>query len=94
MYDQFSALDTKVVAISQEDEELQLFAGMPARLKPEPRFAVLADLERKHSLAYDRTTAYLIDKQGIVRQIFPMVITTRPSWKIVLAETKKMLAAQ
>jgi peroxiredoxin len=93
MLDQFSALDTKIVAISQEDEDLSTFAGMPARLKPMPLFDVLADLKREKTVAYDRTTAYLIDKQGIVRQVFPMVIHSRPSWKIVLAETKKMLKA-
>jgi len=91
MYDQFTELDTRVVAISQEDEELSKFAAMPGRLKPMPRFDILADLMRKETLAYDRTTAYLIDRQGIVRQIFPMVIHTRPSWKIILKETKKML---
>ena len=31
-------------------------------------------------------TAYLIDKTGIVRQIFPMKIHQRPSWKAVLRE--------
>jgi len=94
MYDQFIAQDTQVVAISQEDTALDTFAGMPARLKPEPRFTLLADLKRKESLAYDRTTAYLIDKEGIVRQIFPMIIHTRPSWKMVLGEVEKLNASQ
>ena len=79
-----------MVAISQEDTALDTFAGMPSRLKPAPRFPVLADLNRKDTLAYDRTTAYLIDKQGIVREIFPMIIHARPSWDVVLDEIKAL----
>ena len=76
--------------LSQEDVDLESFARMPATLKPSPRFPVLADLERAKTPEYDRTSAYLIDAQGIVRQIFPMIIHARPSWGIILREVEKL----
>ncbi len=84
MYDAFTALDTVVVALAQEDTDLEkhgtFFKGLD---EPFP-FDVVADLNREVTLGYDRTTAYLIDKQGVVREIFPAMIQTRPSWRAVL----------
>ena len=59
---------------------------------PDKRFDVVADLNREQTLEYDRTTAYLIDKQGVVRQIFPMIIHARPSWEVVLDEVQRLPA--
>jgi len=58
--------------------------------KRPPRFAIAADLGRKDTAAYDRITSYLIDKQGIVRQVFPMLIHHRASWKAILAEVDRL----
>jgi peroxiredoxin len=91
MYERFEALDTVVVAISQEDEDLSLAARMAQTV--EAPFDIAFDLQRKKSFAYDRTTAYLIDKRGVVREIFPMIIHARPSWEIILREVERMLAA-
>ena len=78
-----------VIALSQEDETLEDFARMPKRFEA-LRFPVVADLRRQETAAYDRTTAYLIDKQGVVREVFPMIIHARPSWRIVLSEVAKL----
>lgn len=78
--------------MAQEDKALDEHGRMLAALKPEPRFDVVADLNREKTLQYDRTTAYLIDKQGVVRQIFPMIIHARPSWEVVLDEMERVLA--
>ena len=91
MYERFEALDTVVVALSQEDDDLALAAGMAETV--DAPFAFAFDLERQKSVAYDRTTAYLIDKRGVVREIFPMIIHARPSWKIILREVERMVAA-
>jgi len=92
MYADFEAQDTVVVALSQEDKDLETFARMPESV--EPVFDIVADLNREKTLAYDRTTAYLIDKQGIVRQVFPMIIHARPSWSIILQAVKKLTASE
>ena len=92
MYDQFEALNTVVVAVSQEDESLDNYGAFMAQLGPQPRFDVVADIGRKETLGYDRTTAYLIDTSGRVREIFPMIIHARPSWSIVLQELERLVA--
>ena len=95
MYDEFVALDTVVVALSQEDQSLEPYGPFLARFGDDgPRFEIVCDLGREETPAYDRTTAYLIDKAGRVREIFPMIIHARPSWKIVLREVLELRAAQ
>lgn len=42
----------------------------------------------------DRTTAYLVDADGVVRQIFPMTIHHRPSWRALLGELDALLAGE
>lgn len=63
---------------------------MLASFKPKPEFKIVADLNHKKTKKYKRTTAYLIDKEGIVRQVFPMMIRHRPSWKAILSEVEKL----
>jgi alkyl hydroperoxide reductase subunit AhpC len=90
VYDKFAALDTEVIALAQEDNDIKKHALMMSSFDPKPKFKIVADLERKKTKNYDRTTAYLIDKEGIVRQIFPMMIHHRPSWDAILGEVEKL----
>lgn len=53
----------------------------------------MADVGRRATVRYDRLTAYLVDEERRVRQIFPMLIQTRPSWESILAEAERVLAA-
>lgn len=81
-----------MIAIAQEDTDLKKHGLLPAKIKPSPKFDVVADLHRRKTKRYNRTTAYLIDKKGIVRQIFPMLIHSRPSWDAVLNEIDRINA--
>ena len=81
------------MAIAQEDKTLEEHGRMPDRF-PERRFEIVADLERELSTSYDRTTAYLIDRNGVVQQIFPMTIHARPSWDIILAEVRRLVGPE
>jgi len=90
MYEKFEALDTVVIAVAQEDTTMAGHGKMLKSFKQTPRFHVVADLGRKKTKRYDRTTAYLIDKEGIVQQIFPMLIHARPTWKAILGEVEKL----
>lgn len=92
IYDEFIKRDTVVIAISQEDTDLKTHGNMVTKIKPSPRFDIVADLNRKKTKRYDRTTTYFIDKQGIVRQIFPMLIHTRASWSAILNEIDRINA--
>jgi len=93
MYDAFEQRGVAVIAVSQEESNLQKHGLLPDRIKPKPRFPVVADLNRAVTKRYDRTTAYLIDKSGIVRQVFPMLIHSRPSWEPVLHEIDRLKLA-
>ena len=90
VYDEFEKRDTVVIAVAQEDKDLKQHGQMAARIKPKPRFDIVADLNRVDTTRYKRTTAYLIDKTGRVRQIFPMLIHSRPSWQAVLNEIDRL----
>ena len=89
-YDEFEQRDTVVIAIAQEDTDLQKHGRIRQGIPGDPRFHIVADLNRKDTQRYRRTTAYLIDKNGIVRQIFPMLIHARPSWRAILNEIDRL----
>ena len=93
MYDEFEKRDTVVIAVAQEDKDLKTHGQILANFKPTPRFDVVADLRHGSLKYYDRTTAYFIDKQGVVRQVFPMIIHARPGWKAILNEIDRITAA-
>ena len=92
MWDEFEKRDIHVIAVSQEDTDLASHGKFPQSFDPPPAFDIVADLARAATLPYDRTTAYLIDKKGIVRQVFPTIIHARPSWEAVLHETDRILS--
>jgi len=89
--DEFTRRNVAVVAVSQEDTDLVSHGKMAARFEPAPWFHIVADLNYEKTQAYDRTTAYFVDKQGIVRQVFPMMIHHRPSWDAILHEIDRIL---
>ena len=67
MYDEFEALDVVVVAVAQEDKDLESHGRFRQHFKPEPRFEIVADLRRADTGNYQRTSTYLIDKKGKIR---------------------------
>lgn len=93
MYDEFEKRDTVVIAVAQEDKDLDSHGKLLANFSPGPRFDIVADIDRKKTKKYDRTTGYLIDKEGIVRQIFPMLIHERASWRGILHEIDRINGA-
>jgi peroxiredoxin len=91
MYDEFQKRDTVVIAIAQEDKDLQSHGGFLKHFGDAgPRFAIACDVNREKTKAWDRVTTYLIDKQGVVRQVFPAMIRMRPSWHAVLNEIDRI----
>lgn len=86
MWNEFEKRDTVVIAIAQEDKDLKSHGQFLSRFGSDRSFDIVADIGRKLTKKYDRVTTYLIDKEGIVRQIFPAMIHMRPSWQAVLNE--------
>lgn len=94
MYPEFEKRDTVVIAVSQEDTDLETHGNLlNGFVKPVP-FEIVADLNREKTTMYDRTTAYLIDKQGVVRQVFPMLIHHRAAWPAILNEIDELTPAR
>ena len=91
MWSEFESRDIAVIAIAQEDKDLESHGKFLAPFGEDgPPFEIVADLNREQTIAYDRTTAYLIDKQGVVRQVFPMLIHHRATWKAILHEADRL----
>lgn len=86
MIGEFEARDFVVIAVAQEDVDLENHAKMRSAFEGGPKFELVADIGREGTPAYDRTTTYLIDKEGKVRQVFPQLITKRASWRAILNE--------
>ena len=90
MYDEFGKRETVVIAVAQEDKDLQSHGKFLARFSGTPPFDIVADIGHKKTRKYDRTSAYFIDKEGVVRQIFPMLIHHRANWKAILHEIDRI----
>lgn len=91
MYDRVEALDAVVIAIAQEDTDLKSHGRFRTYFKPEPRFELAADFDRAETTRYERTSTYLIGKDGIVKQIFPQLIHFRANWDAILREAERVL---
>jgi len=84
-------LDTVVIAIAQEDRDLESHAKFLAHFGDDPiPFDIVADLGYEKTKPYGRTRTYFIDKKGVVRQVFPQLIHHRASWDVVLGEVKRI----
>ncbi len=81
-----------MIAIAQEDKDLKSHARFLEHFPTEPPFEIVADLNRKMTKRYRRVTTYIIDKQGIVREIAPALIHTRPTWSAILHKLDELNA--
>jgi hypothetical protein len=83
-------LGTQALAVSQEDTAPDKAAAFLRGFEPAPAFPITADLQRGKTTALDRTTAYWVDAEGVVRQVFPMLIHSRPSLDAILGEIERL----
>jgi len=79
-----------VIAVAQEDRDLESHAKFLERFPAPPPFDIVAYLGRAATKRYDRTTTYLIDRDGIIRQVFPQTVRERASWEAVLGEIERL----
>ncbi len=66
------------------------FAKSGDRLDFSPWFTILGDIGYRDTRRYARTTACLIDGEGVVRQIFPMETSARASWWAVRGDVDRV----
>ena len=91
LYDEFEERNTVVVAVTSEERTMEEHAKIAHHLEVAPRFEHAPDFGYRATRAYERTASYLIDEQGIVREIFPMEIYGRAPWWSVLAGLDRAL---
>lgn len=85
----FTARGVAVLAISQEDPDLEQAPGILDGLDATPTYPVLIDIDRKAAPRLDRTTAYLVNREGKVTQVFPMMTHMRATARTLLGETDR-----
>lgn len=91
MWDRVEALDMVVIAIAQEDQDLEGHGKFYGHFTPEPKFELCADFSRAETGRYERTSTYLIGKDGEIKQVFPQLIHFRAHWDAVLGEAERVL---
>jgi peroxiredoxin len=92
VYDRFESLDTVVIAIAKEDADLQKHGKILSKLPDNIQFHIVADLDHKDTKRYHPTSSYLVDKQGVIRQIFPMMTHFRAHWDTILDELRRRIS--
>lgn len=80
MYAEVESRDFEVVAMANEEQSLLAHMKVLGEFDSLPPFPLAVDINRQRTEAYERTTAYLIDKQGVIQQIFPMEVYDRAPW--------------
>ena len=83
-----------VIAVAQEDADLKTHGQIREKLKQPLGFEIVADIGRQATQRYKQTTAYLIDRDGIVREIFPMTVHHRASWRAILNAVDRLKKAE
>lgn len=79
-----------MVAIAQEDESLEVAPGIWNGLEAPPTYPIMADINRKGTPRYERTTVYLVDGKGVVRQVLPMMTHMRATAAVLLSEIDRL----
>ena len=90
-YEELDALGWEFVAVALEEERLEDTGKIVSALEEDLRFPLLADPDRSRTEAFQPTTVYLLDAEGVVRQVFPMLTYARGSWDAVLREGRRVL---
>lgn len=90
MYDEFDRRGVTVIALSQEDADLARAGDIVSKVPGERRFELVHDLGRSATGRIDRLTTYLVDGDGIVRQVIPQMVRRRVDWAAVLSELDRL----
>ena len=93
MWDEFESRGVEVIAIAKETAKLAELNETAERF-PERPFTLVGAVDGKGVERYARTTGYLLDTDGTVRQVFPMETYNRPRWWAVLHEIDRLFSEE
>ena len=89
IYQEFEKRGITVIGLANEEKSLYEHKKTIEKFEG-AGFELVADINRRKTKMLERTTAYLVDKKGIIRQIFPMEIYNRPQWWPILNEIDRL----
>lgn len=89
LYAEFEERDVAILGISSEERNMMDHANVIGELGFMPEWDLVTDIGYRHD-AYERTTAYFVERTGEVRQVFPMEIYDRPPWWAILNEIDRL----
>jgi glutathione peroxidase-family protein len=90
LYKEFVARGVEIVAFSNEEKSFMAHTKVIGQLGESPPYPILCDAKRKATPRYERTTAYLVGRDGTVQQVFPMEVYDRPPWWAILNEIDRL----
>ena len=90
---EFEALGISVVALSQEDDDVEGFRKIGSTLKDLP-FSVVGDVDRRTLPQLERTAAYYTGRDGKVLQVFPMETYRRAELGAIRHEILRLRSAR
>ena len=93
-YDDIEARGLSVIGLALEEKNAADTKRFVPSMGGDTPFPLLSDVGREKTQGYEQTTAYLIDAEGIVRQVFPMQTYARGSLQAILREAERVLPAQ
>jgi hypothetical protein len=93
IWGEFEERGVQVLAIAKETGDLSELEKTAARFPDRP-FVLLGAVEGRGVERYARTTGYLLDSDGIVKQVFPMETYNRPRWWAVLHEIDRIFGEE
>lgn len=91
-FEELEARGLEAVALALEETDATHTGRFLAKLGGEVPFPLLSDVGRQQASGCEPTTVYLMDEEGVVQQVFPMLTYSRGSWSAILREADRLLA--
>ena len=66
LYPEFESRAVEIIAVSNEEKNFMAHTKVIGQLGERPPYPILCDAKRKHTTAYERTTAYLVERDGTI----------------------------
>ena len=91
-YDEIEQRGLRVIGLALEEEDPADTVKFLKGVGEAPPFPFVADVGREQTKRYEQTTGYLLDANGVVRQVFPMQTYARGGIHALLREIDRRLA--
>ncbi len=91
-YETIEASGLSIIGLALEETSAADTKKFVPSMGGEPPFPLVSDVERVQTKGFEQTTSYLIDADGVVRQVYPMLTYARGSMRAMLRDVERVLA--